>query len=74
MRYTFQGNLVRDLPITVAATLPVLSKAYYSTHDFEKTTLDRPLGSGPYKVGDFKRGDVRLLSSAATTTGRRTCR
>jgi microcin C transport system substrate-binding protein len=55
VRYTFQGNLVRDLPITVA-TLPVLSKAYYTTHDFETTTLDRPLGSGPYKIGDFKAG------------------
>ena len=53
VRYTFQGGLVRDLPITVA-TLPVLSKAYYSTHDFDKTSLDRPLGSGPYKIGDFK--------------------
>jgi microcin C transport system substrate-binding protein len=55
VRYTFQGNLVRDLPITVA-TLPVLSKAYYTTHDFEKTSLDRPLGSGPYKIGEFKPG------------------
>jgi microcin C transport system substrate-binding protein len=55
VRYTFQGELVRDLPITVA-TLPILSKAYYSTHDFEKTTLEPPLGSGPYKVGPFKAG------------------
>lgn len=55
VRYTFQGDLVRDLPITVA-TLPVLSKAYYTTHDFEKTSLDRPLGSGPYRIGDFKPG------------------
>jgi microcin C transport system substrate-binding protein len=56
VRYTFQGTLVRDLPITIAATLPVLSKTYYTTRDFEKTTLDRPLGSGPYKIGDFKPG------------------
>lgn len=55
VRYTFEGTLVRDLPVTVA-TLPVLSKAYYATHDFEKTTLEAPLGSGPYKVGPFKAG------------------
>jgi len=55
VRYTFQGALVRDLPIAVA-TLPVLSKAYYTAHDFEKTSLEPPLGSGPYKIGDFKAG------------------
>jgi microcin C transport system substrate-binding protein len=55
VRYTFEGGLVRDLPIAVA-TLPVLSKAFFTTHDFEKTTLDPPLGSGPYKVGPLKAG------------------
>ncbi len=55
VRFTFQGTLVRDLPIAVA-TLPILSKAYYTAHDFEKTSLEPPLGSGPYKVGPFKAG------------------
>jgi len=55
VRYTFQGTLVRDLPITVS-TLPVLSKAYYTANAFDKTSLDPPLGSGPYKVGPFKAG------------------
>ncbi len=55
VRYTFAGSLVRDLPITVA-TLPILSKAYYTAHDFEKTSLEKPLGSGPYKIGSFKPG------------------
>ncbi len=30
--------------------MPVLSKAYWSGRDFEKTTLDPPLGSGPYTI------------------------
>jgi len=55
VRYTFTGTQIRDLPLTVAA-LPILSKAYYTSHDFEQTTLDPPLGSGPYKLGDFKQG------------------
>ncbi len=55
VRYTFEGTLIRDLPVTVA-TLPILSKAYYTTHEFDKTTLEPPLGSGPYKVGPFKAG------------------
>jgi microcin C transport system substrate-binding protein len=55
VRYSFKGSLIRDLPLTVAG-LPIVCKAYYSTHDFAATTLDPPLGSGPYVVGDVKQG------------------
>ncbi|MBK1870899.1 extracellular solute-binding protein [Taklimakanibacter albus] len=55
VRYSFKGDNTRDLPLSVAA-LPILSKAYYATHDFTKTSLDPPLGSGPYKIGSFKTG------------------
>lgn len=55
VRYVFQGEQIRDLPILVGE-LPVLSKAYYTAHNFEETTLDPPLGSGPYRLGDFKQG------------------
>ncbi len=30
------------------------SKAYYATRPFDESTLDVPLGSGPYKVGKFE--------------------
>ena len=55
VRYTFEGDLTRDLP-RIVATLPLLSKAYYTEHPFKQTSLDRPLGSGPYKIADFKPG------------------
>jgi len=55
VRYTFKGTLTRDLPI-ILAQLPVLSKAYYSKQPFEETSLKPPLGSGPYKIKDFKPG------------------
>ena len=55
VRYSFKGTLTRDLPLTVAE-LPIFSKAYYASHDFAQTTLDPPLGSGPYVVGDLKQG------------------
>jgi microcin C transport system substrate-binding protein len=45
----------RDVPLFVA-TLPIFSRAYYSTKNFEESTLDVPLGSGPYKVGKFEAG------------------
>ena len=58
VRYRFKGDNVRDLPMTVA-TLPILSKAFYDSpdHDFSKTTLEPPLGSGPYKVKQLKQGN-----------------
>ncbi len=55
VRYAFQGDLVRDLPIVVAG-LPLLSKAYYAAREFDQTTLEAPLGSGPYKIGEHRQG------------------
>ena len=55
VRYSFKGELVRDLPLTVAG-LPVFSKAYYSKQPFNETTLDAPLGSGPYLIDKFAQG------------------
>jgi microcin C transport system substrate-binding protein len=45
----------RDVPLFVA-TLPIFSKAYYSKQEFDQSTLDVPLGSGPYKVGRIDTG------------------
>jgi microcin C transport system substrate-binding protein len=50
---TFAEKRARDVPLYVA-TLPIFSKAYYATRPFDETTLDPPLGSGPYKVGKFE--------------------
>ncbi len=55
VRYTFTGTQTRDLPLVVAG-LPVFSKAYYTTHDFDQTSLEPPLGSGPYKIDGFRPG------------------
>jgi microcin C transport system substrate-binding protein len=55
VRYTFKGDLTRDLPLVIAE-LPILSKAYYTAHPFDQTSLEPPLGSGPYAIGDFKAG------------------
>jgi len=55
VKYQFQGENVRDLPV-LAATLPVFSKAYYTDNDFLKESLDPPLGSGPYQIADYRQG------------------
>jgi microcin C transport system substrate-binding protein len=49
----FAENRGRDVPLFVAS-LPIFSRSYYSNHEFDETTLEPPLGSGPYKVGRFE--------------------
>jgi microcin C transport system substrate-binding protein len=51
----FKEKRARDVPLFVAS-LPILSRAYYATRPFEESTLDIPLGSGPYRVGEFEGG------------------
>jgi len=50
---TFAEKRARDVPLYVAS-LPVFSQAYYATRPFDESTLDTPLGSGPYKVGKYE--------------------
>lgn len=51
----FKEKRGRDVPLFVAG-LPIFSRAYYGKRPFEESTLDVPLGSGPYKVGRFEAG------------------
>ncbi|MEM7018377.1 MAG: ABC transporter substrate-binding protein, partial [Pseudomonadota bacterium] len=36
--------------------IPILPKHYWETRDITKTTLEPPLGSGPYRIGEFSIG------------------
>jgi microcin C transport system substrate-binding protein len=45
----------RDLPLFIG-WLPIFSRRYYAERKFEETTLEPPLGCGPYKVGRFEPG------------------
>ncbi|MFC5067508.1 extracellular solute-binding protein [Flaviflagellibacter deserti] len=51
----FSGRQARDIPLMVAG-LPILSKAYYSKQPFTESTMEPPLGCGPYKVGNLAAG------------------
>lgn len=53
--FSVKGNA--ELPLIIAQ-LPVLPKHYWGAdgHDFTKTTLEPPLGSGPYKIGKVDPG------------------
>jgi microcin C transport system substrate-binding protein len=50
---TFAEKRARDVPLYVAS-LPIFSRVYYATRPFDESTLDIPLGNGPYKVGKFE--------------------
>lgn len=52
---TLDGKQSRETILSVAG-LPIFSKAYYTAHAFDSSSLDPPLGSGPYKVGKVSPG------------------
>jgi microcin C transport system substrate-binding protein len=53
LHFVQKGN--PTLP-TVVAGMPVLPSHYFEKRDITKASLDRPLGSGPYKIGRFSAG------------------
>ena len=55
VKFTFSTNMNRELPL-ILGQLPVLAKHYWEGRDFADTTLEPPVGSGPYRIGDFEAG------------------
>jgi len=55
VRFNFAPGENQELPLIVAE-MPVLPKHYWETRDFSKTTLEPPLGNGPYKIEAFEPG------------------
>ncbi|MBD8576965.1 ABC transporter substrate-binding protein [Pseudomonas syringae] len=53
--FKFKDNHSRELPL-ILGQLPVLPKHFWATRDFTKSSLEVPLGSGPYKVAEVKPG------------------
>lgn len=49
VEFIFKNSNNRELPLAVAG-LPIFSKQYYSKHEFNKTTFEAPMASGPYQV------------------------
>jgi microcin C transport system substrate-binding protein len=56
VRYDFHPDAPRrDLPMTVAG-LSIISKAWYTAHDFTESSLLPPLGCGPYEIEAWETG------------------
>ena len=55
VKFSFTGAVNRELPLIIGQ-IPIISKAYFTANAFEKTTLEPPLGSGPYRVESLEPG------------------
>ena len=49
VKFTFKDTTNKELPLLLGS-FPIVSKAYYTTHDFGAATLKIPLGNGPYRI------------------------
>ncbi|MEQ1704486.1 MAG: extracellular solute-binding protein [Rickettsiales bacterium] len=64
VKFTFNDTKNKELPMVVAS-VPIISKAYYTKVDFEKTTLESPLSSGAYKVESVEQGKSIIYKRVA---------
>ena len=55
VKFSFKPGENRELPL-ILGQLPVLPKHYWESRNFGETTLEPPLGSGPYEVAAFEPG------------------
>jgi microcin C transport system substrate-binding protein len=69
VKFSFRSGDNRELP-QIVGQLPVLSKKYWEGRDFEKTTLEPPLGSGPYTLDTFDAGRYITLRRVADYWGK----
>ena len=67
--FSFSPTGSLELP-SIVGQLPVLPKHYWQGRDFAKTTLEPPLGSGPYRIGAFEPGRFIELERVADYWGR----
>ncbi|MFP6726889.1 MAG: extracellular solute-binding protein, partial [Alphaproteobacteria bacterium] len=69
VKFIFKGQKNRELPLIIGQ-LPVLPKHYWQGRDFERTTLEPPLGSGPYQIGKVDPGRSITFERVADYWGR----
>jgi microcin C transport system substrate-binding protein len=55
VKMTFADTENRELPL-IAGQIPILPKHYWEGRDFGETTLEPPVGSGPYRIKSFEPG------------------
>ena len=69
VRYDATGAQDRELPLTLAL-MPVLPKHKIDPQRFAETSLDAPLGSGPYRITQVRPGERITLTRNPDYWGR----
>ena len=69
VKFIFKGRKNRELPLIIGQ-LPILPKHHWQGRDFERTTLEPPLGSGPYQIGKGDPGRSVTFERVADYWGR----
>lgn len=67
--FHFRPGASRELPL-ILGQIPVLSEKYWEGKDFAASSLDIPLGSGPYRLKDFQAGQSMVLERDPDYWGR----
>jgi len=60
VRFDFGKEPDRELPL-ILGLMPVLPRHAINADKFDETTLEPPLGSGPYRVAELRAGDSVIL-------------
>jgi microcin C transport system substrate-binding protein len=69
VKFSFVPGDNRELPL-ILGELPILPKHYWEGRDFDAATLEPPLGSGPYEIGEFEAGRYVTWKRRADYWGR----
>ncbi|MBB4010401.1 peptide/nickel transport system substrate-binding protein [Rhizobium taibaishanense] len=57
VRFTFTDKADRETPLLLAFATPILPKHAINPETFEQSSLNVPVGSGPYKIKDIRPGE-----------------
>lgn len=68
VRFVFDAPGNRELPL-IMGQLPVLPEHYWRERDFTASTLEPPLGSGPYRIGKVEPGRYMTVERVADYWG-----
>jgi microcin C transport system substrate-binding protein len=67
--FTFKNGENRELA-QILGEMPVLSKAYFASHAFDRASLEAPLGSGPYVLDSYEPGRTVTYKRVETYWGK----
>jgi len=68
VRFELASHQNRELPLIIGQ-VPILPKHYWQNRDFKQPSLDKPLGSGPYKIAEVDSGRRIVYQKVANYWG-----